>query len=160
MLSNTPLQYLSVRLLALVILCGTAACSYNTGYSRSGLNTLGVLPSTPVAPLWLGALTPNTAGTPLRGAAAITPSATPKWSHVLVSIQGGTPGTAYAWHLRAAPCGTPGDDIGPADRFPPIVPGPDGTAAAETSIPTILSATTAYSVVVDSTCAPLAFGSM
>lgn len=127
-------------LLALTV----AACA--SGYD-SQVNRLGVLPPPEPAPLWLGVL--RSAGDPaLNGAIAATPSATPHWTHLLLSIKGGVPGAAYTWRLQSGTCGNAGGQIGPADRFVTIVPGADGTAATETTIPGTLSPDGSYAVTV------------
>lgn len=139
------------------------ACAH---YRDPQINTLGVLPPQPPPPLWLGALQSRT-DTTLRGAVAVTPSATPDWSHILLSVRGARPGVAYVWHLRSGACDSGSSPIGPPNRFVPVVAGSDGTGATETSVPLELSSGQTYSVSVrgngatsDTACATLAYTRM
>lgn len=139
---------------------GVVACA--SPYRTS--NTLGVLPPQPPRPLWMGAVRPES-NPGMRGAAAITVTRTPGYSHVLVSIAGGTPGRSYDWTLHSGSCGSAGATI-PVAGYP-LVTYPDGTAKAEGSISEKLTPNTPYSVVIGSAdgaaapaCADLAYGYM
>lgn len=133
-----------------------------TGYP--GPNGLGVLPPRPPSPLWLGTVRPE--ATPaMHGAAAVTVTPTPNYSHVLVSISGGDPGRAYGWTLHSGSCGSEGAVI-PVNAYPLVVYA-DGTAKAEGYVPEKLNPGTPYSVVIGAAdaatppaCADLALSSM
>jgi hypothetical protein len=151
----------SLTLLALAA-AGTMAAACAPRYP--GPSGLGVLPVTPPSPLWMGAVRPQTDAN-MRGAAAITATPTPNYSHVLVSIWGGTPGRSYDWTLHSGSCGSTGAAI-PVNGYP-LVTYADGTAKAEGYVPQKLIAGSQYSVVIGAqdaaappACADLAYGSM
>jgi hypothetical protein len=160
---STP-RHVTIAMLVITLASLTAvACSQ--GYHEPV--NLGVLPPQPPQPLWLGAVHPTTGDTALGEVAAVTSSSTPSWSHVLVSIKGAQPFTTYAWRLHSGTCSASGPIVGPDDRYTPLVPFADGTAASETTIPVVLAPTQPYSVVVmnpsgngASACADLTYGSM
>ena len=142
------------------VVASAAACA--TPYRTS--TKLGVLPPQPPRPLWMGPVRAESSPG-MRGAAAITATNTPGYSHVLVSIAGGTPGRAYDWTLHSGSCGSAGATI-PVAGYP-LVTYPDGTARAEGSISEKLTPNTPYSVVIGSAdaaaapaCADLAYGYM
>jgi len=146
--------------LALVSLACVVGCA--TSYRTS--NTLGVLPPQPPQPLWMGAIHPES-NPAMRGAAAITATRTPGYSHVLVSIWGGTPGHSYPWTLHSGSCGSVGATI-PVAGYP-LATYADGTAKAEGSVSEKLTPNAPYSVVIGAAdastppaCADLAYGSM
>lgn len=147
----------AVALSALFALLVTA-CAH--GYEAS--NQPGVYAPRGMEPLWLGSIQP-VANAELRGAAAVAPSSVPHWAHVLVSIKGATPASTYSWRLHSGRCTDNGPTIGPDDRYAPLIAFDDGTAAAESLLPTTLSASTLYSVTISGPaagCADLAYGSM
>jgi len=146
---------LSFALAAVLI----TACA--TGYAPK---QLGVLPPTPPSPLWMGPVRP-VAVPAMRGAAAVTVSQTPNYSHVLVSISGGVPGQSYDWTLHSGSCGSVGAAL-PVNGYP-LIAYADGTAKADGYAPERLSPGTPYSVVIGAAnaatppaCADLAYGSM
>lgn len=129
-----------------------------------GPNMLGVLPAQKPQPLWMGAVRPEGDAT-MRGAAAITATPTANYSHVLVSISGGTPGSTYDWTLHSGSCGSVGAAI-PVNGSP-LVTYADGTAKAEGYASEKLAPSTPYAVVIGTgsaaavpACADLAYGSM
>lgn len=150
------------RLAAVAALALLAACA--TGYP--GPSGLGVFPPAPPRPLWMGAVRPEPSApaTPLRGAAAVTTTATPGYSHVLVSITGGTPGHSYDWTLHRGNCTSVADAV-PVSGYP-LIAYADGTAKAEGYVTQPLSSSTPYSVVIGESggatpaCADLAYGAM
>lgn len=155
-MSRTPSLH---RLAIVAMLPLLAACA--TGYP--GPSGLGVLPPAPPRPLWMGAVRPEAPASPLRGAAAVTATLTPGYSHVLVSITGGTPGRSYDWTLHRGNCGSVADAI-PVNGYP-LIAYADGTAKAEGYVAQRLSSATPYSVVIADggatpACADLAYGSM
>ncbi|MEO6778863.1 MAG: hypothetical protein ABI194_05355 [Gemmatimonadaceae bacterium] len=150
------------------IIIACAACATG-GYDAP--NTLGVLPPQPPAPLWLGAVRGGTAtigGAPISGAAAVTPSPTPGWTHVLLSLSDVTAGGIYSWSLRSGTCAAQGAVLGPADRYANFSIRADGSGAADAVVPAVLSPSAPYAVVASpvtqgastSGCADLARGSM
>lgn len=101
----------------------------------------------------------------MHGAAAITTTPTPDYSHVLVSIWGGTPGQSYDWTLHSGSCTSVGAAI-PVNGYP-LATYADGTAKAEGYVPQKLTPNASYSVVIGSgnaatppACADLSYGSM
>lgn len=150
---------------ALATLGSVIACTP----SYSGNRHLGVLPPQPPAALWLGAFRAAPVDSALRGAAAVTASSTPHWSHVLLSLSGARPATAYTWRLHSGRCTDAGPAIGPDSRYEPLVPFADGTAKVDTFVPGLLDPHETYSVTVSrqsaatsSTdgCADLVYGTM
>ena len=111
-------------------------------------NTLGVLPPQPPTPIWIGAVRGSSAAA-LTGAAAVTPSQTPGWAHVLISVANvSTSGSMYAWSLRSGDCSSQGSVIGPADRYADFVIRADGSGGAEAVVPLSLkSAGGPYTIV-------------
>lgn len=158
-MSRTPSLH---RLATIATLTLLAACA--TGYP--GPSGLGVLPPAPPRPLWMGAVRPEPSApaSPLRGAAAVTTTLTPGYSHVLVSITGGTPGHSYDWTLHRGNCTSVADAV-PVNGYP-LVTYADGTAKAEGYVAQRLSSATPYSVVIAGNggatpaCADLAYGGM
>jgi hypothetical protein len=160
----------ALRNLAVVAVIG-AACASCAAQSYDAPNTLGVLPPPKPVPLWLGAV--HGAGTAgISGAASVTPSHTPGWEHVLISIENSVAGGTYAWSLKSGSCASQGNVIGPANRYADFNIHADGSGAAEAAIPETLSPSASYAVVatpaastgVSATaplaCADLALGSM
>lgn len=152
---------------AVILSLLTVASACAPRYSRDRM--LGVLPPQPPQPLWLGDFRPSGADSALRGAVAVTRSSTPGWSHILISIRGGTPGASYSWRIRSGHCTDSGPTIGPENRYDPLIPFADGTAKAEAVIPDMLSPSAPYSVTVSgqnsanlapSGCAELVYGAM
>ncbi len=114
------------------------------------------MPLQPPTPVWLGSVR-STTGTAIAGAAAITPSQTPGWAHVLISLDDIKTGGIYSWSLRSGSCGAQGSVIGPADRYGEFAIHADGTGAADAMVPLSLSPQQTYAVVagpVSSTGAP------
>lgn len=149
---------------ALVAIAGASIAATACAPRYPGPSGLGVLPPQPPSPLWMGAVRPE-ADASMRGAAAITTTPTPDYSHVLVSISGGTPGQSYGWTLHSGSCGSVGPAL-PVNGYP-LVTYADGTAKAEGYVPARLSPTAPYSVVIGTAdaatppaCADLAYGSM
>src|SRR6185437_17153804 len=96
-----------LRNLAVVAAIG-AACGACAAQSYDAPNTLGVLPPPKPAPLWLGAV--HGAGTAgISGAASVTPSHTPGWEHVLISVENSVTGGTYAWSLKSGSCASQGN---------------------------------------------------
>ena len=134
-------------------------------------NTLGVLPPPRPIPLWLGAVH-GTGTTGVSGAASVTPSPTPGWLHVLVSVENSVAGGTYAWSLRSGSCTAQGNVIGPANRYADFIIRADGSGAAEAAVPETLSPSASYyvvatpaatanpSVTTPAACADLTLGSM
>jgi len=137
--TNTIRRSLIASLLAV-----TCASCASRGYES--LNTLGVLPPQQPAPLWLGTVH-SSGNTPITGAAAVTPSQTPGWAHVLISLGDISSGATYAWSLRSGNCEAHGGVIGPADRYANFTIHADGSGAAEAVVPLALSTTQTYAVV-------------
>jgi len=163
-----------LRNLAVVAAIG-AVCASCAAQSYDAPNTLGVLPPPKPTPLWLGAM--HGAGTAaIAGAASVTPSATPGWAQVLISVQNSVAGETYAWSLKSGTCAAQGNVIGPANRYADFNIHADGSGAAEAAIPETLSPSASYAVVATpaasrapsaiastsapAACADLAFGSM
>jgi len=163
-----------LRNLAVVAAIG-AVCASCAAQSYDAPNTLGVLPPPKPTPLWLGAM--HSAGTAaIAGAASVTPSATPGWAQVLISVQNSVAGETYAWSLKSGTCASQGNVIGPANRYADFNIHADGSGAAEAAIPETLSRSASYAVVATpaasrapsaiasasapAACADLAFGSM
>jgi len=159
-----------LRNLAVVAAIG-AACAACAAQSYDAPNTLGVLPPPKPAPLWLGAI--HGAGTAaIAGAASVTPSPTPGWAQVLISVQNSVAGETYAWSLKSGTCAAQGNIIGPANRYSDFNIHADGSGAADAAIPESLSPSASYAVVATPAasrassasapvaCADLAFGSM
>ncbi|MGI8508306.1 MAG: hypothetical protein ACR2MQ_03180 [Gemmatimonadaceae bacterium] len=156
----------AVRLpLLAAALIAVASCAQHSYRGQQ----LGVLPPQPPKPLWLGAFRAGAAGSSLRGAAAVTLSSTPSWSHVLVSISGAHPAATYTWRLHSGRCGDNGPTVGSDDRYEPLIPFADGTAKAESLVQSILTLSASYSVTVTGqpdasaapvACAELVYGSM
>ncbi|HEV2644545.1 MAG TPA: hypothetical protein VGT98_17665, partial [Candidatus Elarobacter sp.] len=96
---RSPGRHPVTRVTILAAIVALAACR---PYSALD-NQLGVLPVPPPQPLWLGAMQPPV-DSALRGSVAVTQSATPRWSHVLVSIAGARPATTYTWALHSGRC--------------------------------------------------------
>jgi len=156
------LRALSQSRLALVTLAAVTLSACAPRYQQ--INTLGVLPPQPPRPLWMGAVRPETNAS-MRGAAAITTTPTPNYSHLLVSISGGIPGRSYGWTLHSGSCGNTGAAI-PTNGYA-LITYADGTARAEGYVPEKLSPNAPYSVVIGPAdaatppaCADLAYGSM
>lgn len=132
-------------------------------------NNLGVLPAQPPVPLWLGAMH-GTSNAAVTGASAATPSRTPGWTHVLISVNGAPNGDIYAWSLRSGSCAEQGSIVGPTERYGGFLIRADGSGAAETEIPAMLSPSASYAVTATpastgtaagaAACADLARGSM
>lgn len=132
-------------------------------------NTLGVLPPQKPTPLWLGTI--HGAGSAESGAASVSPSQTPGWEHVLVSIDDSPAvGGMYNWSLRSGSCGAQGSIVGPADRYAAFIVRADGSGGAEAVVPATLSPSASYAVVAtpissgaaaaSSACADLTLSSM
>lgn len=162
-----PPSRISTRFAAAVIVALSIATACAPRSYRG--SQLGVLPPQPPKPLWLGAFRAGIADSSLRGAAAVTPSSTPGWSHILISISGARPSATYNWRLHSGGCGASGPVVGPDDRYTPLLSFADGTAKAESIVPTLLTASTPYSVTVmsqsdaastPSACADLVYGLM
>ena len=159
-----------LRNLAVVAAIG-AACASCAAQSYDAPNTLGVLPPPRPTPLWLGAMH-GTGTSGIAGAASVTPSPTPGWVHVLVSVDNSVAGETYAWSLKSGTCASQGNVIGPANRYADFNIHADGSGAAEAAIPETLSPSASYAVVATPAasrvssasapvaCADLAFGSM
>jgi hypothetical protein len=120
-----------------------AACA-STSYDAP--NTLGVLPPQKPAPLWLGAVR-GTDGAVNAGAAAVTPSQIPGWTHVLISLEDRAAGGIYTWSLRSGSCAAQGAVVGPADRYGEFAIHADGSGAADALVPATLSPSDSYAVV-------------
>jgi hypothetical protein len=135
-----------LRHLAAVVAVGAAcaACAAQAPYDLP--NTLGVLPPPTPVPIWLGAVH-GTGTTRITGAASATPSSTPGWLHVLISVGNSVAGGTYAWSLRSGSCAAQGNVIGPANRYADFNIHADGSGAAEAAVPETLSPSAAYSVV-------------
>ena len=130
----------------IILLC--AACASGGGYDAT--NTLGVLPPQRPTPLWLGAIHgngPTPAGNMLAGAAAVTPAATPGWTHILISLNNVPVGGTYSWSLRSGSCGSQGGILGPTDRYADFSIRADGSGSAEAVVPVVLSPSSPYAVV-------------
>ena len=164
-----PLSHV-LRNLAVVAAIG-AACASCAAQSYDAPNTLGVLPPPRPTPLWLGAI--HGAGTAgIAGAASVTPSPTPGWVQVLISVENSVAGETYAWSLKSGTCASQGNVIGPANRYADFNIHADGSGAADAAIPETLSPSASYAVVATPAasrassasapvaCADLAFGSM
>lgn len=165
-LRRIPRPLIAIAAGSIALVCATLVCAALAACAPGSqqFNRLGVLPPQPPRPLWMGAVRPEADPT-MRGAAAITTTPIPDYSHVLVSISGGTPGRSYAWTLHSGSCGSPGTAI-PVNG-PPLVTYPDGTAKADGYVPQKLTPNTPYSVVIGSgdaatppACADLSYGSM
>ena len=104
------------------------------------------MPLQPPPPVWLGSIH-GSGATRVAGAAAVTPSQTPGWAHVLISLDDMTTGGLYSWTLRAGSCGSPGGVIGSPDRFAEFPIRPDGSGAADALVPMTLSVSQTYAVV-------------
>lgn len=160
--------------LAAAMVIGTV-CTSCAAQSYDLPNTLGVLPPPRPAPLWLGTI--HGTGAPgIAGAASVTPSPSPGWEHVLISVKNGVAGGTYAWALKSGSCASQGSVIGPADRYADFNIHADGSGAAEAAVPEKLSSSASYAVVATPTthadashatsatepaaCADLIFGSM
>ena len=131
------------------IMCMSCAPS-----SYDSPTNLGVLPAQPPVPLWLGAMH-GTGNAAVTGASAVTPSQTPGWAHVLISVNGAASGGIYTWSLRSGSCGAQGGVIGPTERYGDFPIRADGSGAAEAEIPATLSPSTPYAV----TATPASTGS-
>jgi hypothetical protein len=165
-LAEMPSASNTFRHFAAVIAIGAASASCAT-QSYEFPNTLGVLPPPKPIPLWLGAVhATGTAG--ISGAVSVTPSPTPGWIHVLISIENSVAGATYAWSLRSGGCSAQGNVIGPANRYSDFTIHADGSGAAEAAVPEILSQSSSYAVIATpvapatapTACADLTFGSM
>lgn len=51
----------------------------------------------------------------------------------------GMTGTSRPWHVHYGRCGNDEGIVGVADRYPPLQPGPDGTATSSAAIPVPLT---------------------
>ena len=118
------------------------ACASSPDFSRS----LGVMPLAPQPPVWLGSVR-SLGATPVAGAAAITRSQVPGWSHVLISLDDISSGGLYTWSLRSGSCGSQGAVIGPADRYGEFAIRPDGSGAADALVPFAPSTAQNYAVI-------------
>ncbi len=152
--------------LAAAAVCAVASACATQSYDFP--NTLGVLPPPKPAPLWLGTIHGIGQGGGVSGAAAVTPSRTPGWTHVLVSLADTRASGTYAWSLRSGTCAAQGGIVGPDNRYADFVIHADGSGAAEAAVPETLSPSTSYVVVATPVapatapvaCADLALGSM
>ena len=142
----------SLRHYILIALAGAACTACAHGGSYDFPNTLGVLPPQKPTPLWLGSV--RGTGT-ARGAASVTPSQTPGWDHVLISINDAPAGGTYAWSLHSGSCSGQGSIVGPSDRYADFITRADGSGDAEAVIPVSLSPSASYSVV----ATPVTYGS-
>lgn len=133
-----------VRGLSVTALVAILSACAPSGYDS--MNGLGVMPLRPPTPVWLGAVR-GTAALPLSGAAAVTPSQTPGWAHVLISLGDITSGGVYAWSLHNGSCASQGGVVGPADRYGDFTIHADGSGAAEALVPLTLSQSESYAVV-------------
>jgi len=97
----------------------------------------------------------GTSNDSVTGASAVTPSRTPGWTHVLISVNGAPSGDIYAWSLRSGSCAAQGGVVGPTERYGGFLIRADGSGAAETEIPAILSPSASYAV----TASPTSTGS-
>lgn len=97
-------------------------------------------------PVWLGTIR-GTGATPIAGAAAVTPSETPGWAHVLISLGDISSGSVYGWSLHNGTCGAQGGVIGPADRYGDFSIHADGSGAADAVVPLTLSSSESYAIV-------------
>jgi hypothetical protein len=143
-----PIRFGSLVAAAFVaVLC--MACASSGDYDTP--NTLGVLPPPPPTPLWLGPVrgagSATVNDTPINGAAAVTPSQTPGWAHVLLSIGNTQAGGLYTWSLHSGSCGAQGEVVGPTNRYPEIAIGADGFGSAEAAVPATLSSSASYAIV-------------
>jgi hypothetical protein len=134
-----------LRRLAAVVAIGAVCASCATQFYDSP-NTLGVLPAPKPVPLWLGAIH-GTGTTGVSGAAAVTPSPTPGWTHVLISIDNSVAGGEYGWSLKSGSCAAQGNVIGPTNRYADFIVRADGSGAAEATVPETLSPSASYAVV-------------
>lgn len=138
---GTSMLHTSSRtaIIATLVFAGITACASSYDTPRM----LGVLPAAPPKPLWIGEV-PNTAAATIQPEAsvAVTPSGTPGWMHVLVSLRNATPGATYNWSLLSTACSDAGAGVvGTADRYPPMLVRADGSAAAEATVPAATSRT-------------------
>lgn len=138
----------ALRPLYLVVLSASFVACASRSYDS--LNTLGVMPLRAPTPVWLGAIRgsgPDTIANPIAGAAAVTPSQTPGWAHVLISLDDISSGGEYAWSLHSGSCGAQGSVIGPADHYSDFAIHADGSGAAEAIVPLELSPSASYAVI-------------
>lgn len=138
-----PSTLRQILVVALAAAIGTACAP--SAYDSP--NTLGVMPLRPPTQIWLGAVGGSGNTTVINGAAAVTPSQIPGWTHVMLSIDNTVAGQVYSWSLRSGSCGSEGSVVGPTDRYSAFAIHADGTGAAETVIPTTLSQSESYAVI-------------
>jgi hypothetical protein len=132
---------------AIIAALASASCLACATTTYDSPNTLGVLPRQPPTPLWLGAMHGSGNVAPVAGAAALTPSRTPGWTHALVSVNDAPVGGIYTWSVRSGNCGAQGSVVGPTERYGQFPIRADGYGAAEAEIPATMSPSGSYAVV-------------
>ncbi|MEO7217373.1 MAG: hypothetical protein ABI026_04200 [Gemmatimonadaceae bacterium] len=140
-----PLYNVIARSFIAAAVVGACAACASASYDTP--NTLGVMPLQPPTPIWLGAIAAAGGSSAVDGAAAVTPSQMPGWTHIMLSLDNSTAGAVYTWSLRSGNCGGQGNIIGPSDRYARFNIHADGTGAVETVIPTTLSQSESYAVI-------------
>lgn len=85
----------------------------------------------PLVTTWQATLTPSLAFAVGGRAAALTQGGR---TQATITLDNGDPGLTYDWRLEWGTCSAPGALIGGVASYPPLEPGPGGTASAEAAL--------------------------
>ena len=117
---------LRLRAFCLFALAGVTAC------------TTGSEP--PEVLLWEGTLIPVQSTSLLSGSVAMVSNAFT--TQIGIGVQNATPQARLGWSVRDGSCQNPGERIGPANAFPPMIVTVDGNATSETMLNRRVTAST------------------
>lgn len=98
----------------------------------------------PSVTIWETQLQPELAYPDVGGQAAAISE--PSGTSVGILVTGAEQGAAHAWGLRLGTCATPGTQIGPANDYPELAVGLEGSAETETHLGTRLSLGQTYHI--------------
>lgn len=95
----------------------------------------------PVITTWEGDLAPEFPSVLGGRVAAVTQFGR---TQISIQIEEGEPGVTYGWKVNAGTCQTEGEIQGGTASYPPLAPGPSGTASGETTVAEVFRSGDSY----------------
>ena len=124
-----------MRLLTAAVVAGTAVMMAACASKMEETSTGSVTPSTSASGMrWSANLAPMN-GSGVTGSATVTPGSNANSTQVDLMVSGAPAGGVHPWHVHRGQCGNDQGIVGPANAYPAVAVGADGTGRVLATIP-------------------------
>ena len=134
-----------MRLLGAALVAGTAVVMSACAAKMEEVSTGSVATSATPGPRWSASLAPMS-GTNVTGSATVTPGDNSNQTRVDLMVSGASAGGVHPWHVHRGQCGNDQGIVGPANAYPAVAIGADGTGRVLATIPARLESGGQYMV--------------